>query len=168
MNYPVNFLAIILSALIPLLIRFIWFNPKVFGKAWMRASDLTDEKAKGANMMLIIGFSLFFNFLVAFVLATMVVHQTGVFALFAGEPNMGNPDSPAAQELANFMKVHGDKFRSFGHGALHGTITGLLFVMPIIATQALYERRGFNYIAINSGYWIVSLALMGGLICAWR
>jgi hypothetical protein len=168
MNYPVNFLAIILSALIPLLIRFIWFNPKVFGKAWMRASDLTDEKANSANMMLIIGFSLFFNFLIAFVLATIVVHQTGVLALFAGEPDLDNPNSPAAQELANLMKVHGDKFRSFGHGALHGTITGLFFVMPIISTNALCERRGFNYIAIYSGYWIVSLALMGGLICAWH
>ncbi len=168
MNFPVNFLAIVLSALIPLIIGFVWFNPKVFGKAWMKASDMTEEKAKGANMLLIMGLSLVFNFLIAFVLATMVVHQTGLFALFAGEPDIANPNSAAAQELAALMKTHGDKFRTFGHGALHGTIAGLFLVMPTIATHALYERRGFNYIAINSGYWIVSLALMGGMICAWR
>jgi hypothetical protein len=30
----------------------------------------------------------------------------------------------------------------------------------------LFERKGFRYIAINGGYWIISMALMGGIICA--
>ncbi|HRN41812.1 MAG TPA: DUF1761 family protein [Vicingus sp.] len=29
----------------------------------------------------------------------------------------------------------------------------------------MFERKGFKYIAINSGYWIITLGLMGGVIC---
>lgn len=160
MNYPVSIIAILIAALVPLVLGAIWFNPSVLGKAWMKASGMTEEKAKGANIPLIMVLSFVFNFFIAFILGSMVVHQTGLFALLSNEAD--------AAELQKLMEVHGDKFRSFGHGVLHGVIAGLFFATPMIATHALYERRGFKYIAINGGYWIVSLAIMGGIICAWH
>jgi hypothetical protein len=42
---------------------------------------------------------------------------------------------------------------------------GLFFALPVMGTNALFERKGFKYIAINVGYWTVTLALMGGVIC---
>jgi hypothetical protein len=42
---------------------------------------------------------------------------------------------------------------------------GLTLALPIIGINALFERRGFKYIAINVGYWVVSMAIMGGIIC---
>lgn len=44
-----NFPAILVAALIPMVIGFIWFNTKVFGTTWMKASCMTQEKAEGAN-----------------------------------------------------------------------------------------------------------------------
>jgi hypothetical protein len=45
-------------------------------------------------------------------------------------------------------------------------MTGLLLVLPVMGTNALFEGKGFKYIAINCGYWTITLALMGGIICA--
>jgi len=163
MDYPVNIIAVLVAALVPLILGSIWFNPSVLGKVWMKASNMTEEKVKGANIPLIMILSFVLNFFIAFILGSMVVHQTGLFALFANDT-----DTTGVAELQKLMEVHGNKFRSFGHGVLHGVIAGLFFATPMIATHALYERRGFKYIAINGGYWIISLAIMGGIICAWH
>ena len=32
-------------------------------------------------------------------------------------------------------------------------------------TNAMFEAKGFTYITVNAGYWIISLALMGGIVC---
>jgi hypothetical protein len=63
------------------------------------------------------------------------------------------------------MDTHGNNFRTFKHGLLHGSMSGILFVLPILAINAMFERKGFKYIAINAGYWIICLAIMGGIIC---
>lgn len=59
-------------------------------------------------------------------------------------------------------------FRTFKHGAFHGVFFGLMVILPVICINALFERRGFKYIAVNAGFWIVSLAPMGGVICAMK
>ncbi len=162
----INFLILLAAAVVPLIIGFVWYNPKVFGTAWMKASDMTEEKAKGANMGLIFGLTFVFSFLIAFGLQFMVIHQFSVFSVLQSEPGIMDPTSEMGLWLADFMTKYGNNFRTFKHGALHGTITGIMFVMPIVAINALFERRGFKYIAINAGYFTVTLALMGGIICA--
>ena len=44
---------------------------------------------------------------------------------------------------------------------------GFLVAMPVLSTNALFEQKSFKYVMINAGYWIVTMALMGGLINAW-
>ncbi len=156
-----------LAALIPLIIGFVWYNPKVFGKAWMRAADLTDEKLKTGNMLIRLLVTYALSFLMALFIQSLVIHQSHVSAILINEPGMGVSKSEIGMLYDNFMSRFGTNFRSFKHGALHGTITGIVFVTPIIAINAMFERRKFKYIAINAGYWIVSLALMGGVICAY-
>jgi hypothetical protein len=68
--------------------------------------------------------------------------------------------------IDSVMEKYGNNFRTFGHGAIHGVITGIFFIMPVLAINAMFERKGFKYIAINTGFWTVSLVLMGGIICA--
>ncbi len=64
------------------------------------------------------------------------------------------------------MEQYGTNFRTFKHGAFHGAIGGIMLALPIVGTNALFERKGVKYIAINAGFWIISMALMGGIICA--
>jgi hypothetical protein len=53
-------------------------------------------------------------------------------------------------------------------GATAGALTGVGWVMPAIATLALFERRAFSYVAINGGYFIVAFIVMGAILGAWR
>ena len=48
-NFSMNWLAILVSALIPLIIGAIWYHPKVFGTAWMHATGITEDKIKSMS-----------------------------------------------------------------------------------------------------------------------
>lgn len=158
----INFLALIAAALSTLVVGFIWYNPKVFGSIWMRETGMTEEKAKGANMVLIFSMSIFYAFLIAFILQMLVIHQYGALGMVGGDPALAKPS------YAAFMADYGIAFRTFKHGMLHGFMSGLFFALPVIGTNALYERRSWKYTLVVGGYWIVSCMIMGGIICAWQ
>ncbi len=160
-----NIVVILLAALIPTITGFIWYNPAVLGKAWMSAADMTEEKMKGANMAVIFGVSLALSFFLAVSINFMVIHQTSMMSLFNGQPGFGEPGNEFTIYYNDFLERYGSIHRSFGHGAAHGLLAGLMFVLPVLGTNALFERKGFKYIAINVGYWMVTLILMGGVIC---
>ena len=151
--------AIPVAAVAALLIGAVWYNPKVFGNAWMRESGMTEEKMKGGNMAIIFGLSLFFAALLAILLMQFTNHQWGAFGLVDGKPETALPSFEA------FMADYGTAFRTFKHGALHGTMFGIFGALPIIGTIALFERKSAKYIFINAGYWIVTLGVMGALLC---
>lgn len=164
----INWLAMLVAALIPLITGFVWYHPKVFGNAWMKASGLTEEALKNGKMAVIFGLTFFFSFLLAMTLNSVVIHQTHVFSIMFSEPGFGDPNSEIGKWLADFMAKYGQNFRTFKHGALHGTISGVFFALPLVAINALFERRSGRYIAIHAGYWILTLALMGGVVCGWQ
>ena len=158
----INFLALLVAALSTLVVGFIWYNPKVFGNAWMRESGMTEEKIKGSNMALIFSMSLVYAFLISFILQFLVVHQFGAYGATYGVQGV----EPTV--LENYMNAYGSTFRTFKHGALHGFMSGLLLALPLIGTNALYERRSFKYVLITGGFWIVCFTIMAGIICAWE
>lgn len=156
------------SALIPLLVGFIWYNPKVLGKAWMDSIGMTEENMKGGNMAVVFGLTYLFSFFVAFGLSSCVVHQSGVMSLMQ-DPNaqaqLKDPNSPTSQIVHTLRSMYASSFRTYKHGALHGAIAALAFALPFIGVNALFERRGFKYIGIHFGFWLVCLVLMGAVIC---
>ncbi|MBK7764504.1 MAG: DUF1761 domain-containing protein [Bacteroidetes bacterium] len=151
---------IFLTALIPLVTGFIWYNPKVFGNAWMKSIGATPESLQGGNMALIFGLCYVFSLMLSASMMSMVIHQFGFASVFEGDTT---PESAAY--MKDFFDTYGNRFRTFKHGALHGTITGLFVALPILGIIALFERKGFKYIAVHTGYWILTLALMGGVLC---
>ena len=155
----INFLALLLASLSTLVVGFIWYNPKVFGNIWMKEAGLKEEDMKGANMIKIFGLSIVYAFLISFLLQTVVIHQFGALGMVGG-------DTPKALPSYNaFMADYGTVFRTFKHGALHGFMTGLFMILPVIGTIALYEKRSFKYVMVTAGFWIVSFIIMGGIIC---
>ncbi len=157
-----NPIAMLAAAVSALFVGFIWYNPKVFGNAWMEASGMTEEKIKGGNMAKIFGFALLFAFMLATALPGIVIHQMGAYSLMGGDPSLALPSYEA------FMSDYSGAFRTFKHGALHGVLAGVFIALPIIGTNALFERRSAKYIFINSSYWIVTLGIMGAIICGWK
>lgn len=160
-----NFLVVAIVALIPLLIGFIWYNPKVLGSAWMTSAGITEESMKGANMALIFGLTYLFSFFLSLAFLSLTIHQTHLFSLLQGNPDVGVAGSAANQELMDLVAKYGANFRSYKHGALHGFIACLIIVLPVMGVNALFERKGFKYIAINVGFWAVCMIIMGAIIC---
>lgn len=168
-NMNINFLAVLVAALVSFPIGFTWYHPKVFGTAWIKELGVSfEDMGKGFSMPKAIIISFICAFLIAFSLNFNVIHQYGFYSLFQGIPE-------AEAEGAKFsILLNGNeidvlsRFRTFKHGVLHGFITSLFFITPIIVQNSIYERRSFKYIAIHAGYWVVTAMLMGGIICAWE
>lgn len=146
---------------IPLAIGFVWYHDKVFGKAWAQTAGLSPESLQGRNMGIVFGLTLLFSYFIALFLgiAGVVIHQAGVSSLMAeGSPEL------SAQGKA-FIEAAGHRYNTYKHGAFHGVIAGLFFAMPVVAINALFERRGAKYVLIHTGYWTITLAAMGAVIC---
>ncbi len=157
----------LVAALATMVIGFIWYNPKVFGAAWMKAIGKTEEQMReGSNMPVMMIFTFVFSFLAALGLNSIVIHQYGIFSLLADIPNSANCKQTLMLDDQVIDFTH--KFRTFKHGAFHGTLTGIFLALPIIGMSAIYEKRSAKYIFIAAGYWTVSLAIMGGIICGWE
>jgi hypothetical protein len=158
----INFYAVLAATLVTLPIGFIWYNPKVFGTIWMNESGMTEEKAKGANMIKVFGLTILFSLMIAFILQPIVIHQFGALGMVGGGHLEIKPSYDA------FMADYGHAYRTFKHGALHGSMTGIFLALPLVGINALFERKSWKYILINAGYFIVCLTIMGGILCGWE
>jgi len=163
---PINFTVVLLSALIPLLMGFIWYHPKVFGNIWMRESGIIPNEDAKKRMPKVLLLVLLCSIVASFVLQFFVVHQFHFYSMLANDPQLEVNGSEINTFYAEVMNKYGSNFRTFKHGAFHGSFTGMMFVLPVITVSALFEQRSWRYIAIHAGYWIVCLGLMGGLISA--
>ncbi len=56
----INWPAVVVAALSAFFVGGIWYNPKVFGTAWMKDSKLTQDDMKGGNTGKIFGFTALF------------------------------------------------------------------------------------------------------------
>lgn len=159
-----NFWVLFVAALIPLIVGAVWYSPKVFGTVWMNHSGMSEEKMKTGNMALIFGLTYLFGLFIAQALATMTIHQMGMYQILSAEPGFGDATSEAQQYFDTFMTTYGDRFRTLPHGLLHGGFAAVTVALPIIGIVALFERKSWKYIMVHFGYWFVAMMLMGALI----
>ncbi len=150
------------AALVSFVVGFIWYNPKVFGNAWMNAAGLTEEKLRnsGRNMGVVFLLCFIFSFMAAIMIQNIVIHQMGVYSYFGDSPEKLKAFIDSAPEFET-------KWRTFKHGALHGTILGVFLALPMVAINAMFEMKSWKYIWINTGYWLICFILMGGILSAW-
>ena len=167
LNFNLPFPATLaLAAVIPMILGFIWYNPKVFGTAWLSSIGKTQEEMqKGFNPAIAFPLAYVFSFFLALALNFIVIHQWHLGSMVLGQPGYNDPNSPLGMQLADLYHRYGHNYRTFRHGAFHGTLAGITFALPIVATNAIFERRGFKYAALTAGYWIVNCMLMGAFIC---
>lgn len=144
----------------------IYYNPKVVGGLWMRATGLDEERLGRGNKGIIFGLAYLFSLLAAVALAGMVVHQLPFSSLFITDPAFVDQSGELHSTVTSFIEQTDvmQRHRSFGHGAMHGIFTALTFAGSILAINALFERRRWNYVLIHVGYWTITLGLMGGVL----
>ncbi len=127
----------VLATLVPTVLGFLWYSPWLFGKQWMDAIGMTEEKARSGNMPLMMGISI----LMAFLLSVFLV-------------NFNN--SPGQE----------GEFDSFGHGAWHGVFVGFLVFGTMYISNSLFEQRSGKAILLNVAFWLLCCAVMGGILDA--
>lgn len=110
-----NWLAVVAATLVPFATGFLWFGP-LFGKAWMAASGMTEEKAKQANMGRIFGSSAVLQFVMALCLAMFLhdpeigLHLGAFYGFLAGIGWVAPAMAVSAlfeQRSAKYMLLHG-------------------------------------------------------------
>jgi hypothetical protein len=157
-----NWLIIALAALIPLATGALWYSKMLFANSWMRAARVREDEMHGANMALTFGLTYVLSFLLAIVMNFIVIHQFALYSIVEG-----NTTPEAKAWLTDSFARYGTTFRTFRHGVIHGAISAFFTALPLIGVIALFERKGFKYVAIHVGYWMLTMALMGGVICQW-
>jgi len=83
--------AVIVAALLPFILGGLWYSPVMFGHAWMRENNLTEEDLEKGNKAKIFGLSFFFFLL-------MSVNLAG----FLASPDTDLPFGMLAGFLAGF------------------------------------------------------------------
>jgi hypothetical protein len=137
-SVPLNYWAILVSALVAMVMGMLWYSPALFFKAWMKATgtteaDMAAAKNKGMSKQMSIGA------LLALVMSYVLANIVG----FSGAA-------------------------TFGDGMQTGFWVWLGFVATATANAVLYERKTWAWYRITIGYYLVSLVLMGGILAAWQ
>lgn len=60
-----QYLAIVIAGLIPMILGFIWYHPKVFGGAWMKSLGFTEDTMKEGNMAMTMGLATLISIIIA-------------------------------------------------------------------------------------------------------
>lgn len=163
MLFEPNPIMLPLAALIPVILAFVWYHPKVLGEALAKETK-TEVPTFGIGQALI---SYVLAFLVAFGLLSYVNHQMSVMQLFLSREGFGEEGTEATLAFEQVARLVGDMHLSFGHGAIHGMLGAVVFLLPVIVAIAFRERQSFKYIMIHFGYWLLSWVLMAGVLGEW-
>lgn len=57
----INWLAVLVAGISSFVVGGIWYSPGLFGKAWMAANELSEDRIKQGNKGMIFGFTLIFS-----------------------------------------------------------------------------------------------------------
>ncbi len=140
--HSVNYLAILVSAVILWVLGAIWYSPALFAKPWMEILGIKKGEGKQSGLMLGMVASFIGDLVLSFILAHIIFWANA----------FGFAPSPVG----------------FGNGCVLGVLVWIGFIAAPNLPQGLYERKPFKLFAINSGYWLLGLFIVGGLLAAWR
>jgi hypothetical protein len=139
----INWWAVLMAGMSSFVVGGIWYSPKLFGRAWMKDNNFTEEQIrKGGNKGKIFGFTLIFSLLMAVNLA-----------MFLATPADCPPQCAVKTDII--------------WGAIAGFLAGI-WTFCAIAIHSLFELKPWRLICINGFYSVVALILMGAIIGAWR
>jgi len=66
--------------------------------------------------------------------------------------------------LNMFFNYHAIEEQTFVHGGFHGAFNALIFAVPAVAINYLYQRKSLKLFLIDAGYIIAFMALSGAVM----
>jgi hypothetical protein len=155
---------LLFTTLIPLLFAFIWYHPTFLGRFW-RTPDVGFPNLTGGSGVKKIFIFLISGFMLSIFLIPVVIHQMG-FRASLQSPELMTEGSEVYEYAKNYMEKYGTNFRTFKHGVLHGFMSALFCVLPVLVVVSLIQSTPLRKVFVHAGYFVVILSLMGGVICA--
>lgn len=144
---PVNYLAVLVAAIVIFMLGGLWYSPVLFMKKWLALQDRTEEQMRAqsaaANMPVMYASA----FVCSLVIAWMMAHLFGHFAA---------AENTAAMDL------------NAPHGVLFGVACWLGFAAPTSYATALFSGKPKQLWLIDSTYNLVSFMLAGLILAVWR
>ena len=133
----INYLAVLIAAIMSMIIGFLWYSKVLFGKAWMEASGMTEkklakEKQKG------MGGTLFAAFIGALLSSYVLAH------------------------FVDYVEA-----TTAAQGAQTGFWIWLGFVAPLMLGSVLWERKPIRFFLINASHELVALLVAGMILTVW-
>ena len=142
-----NFIAIAVAALVPNILGALYYGP-ILGNKWLASLNFSKTDLEGRNEALIYGTALALSFVVSFFIKFIVASL--------------HKDIDGNGELV-FAS-----FKTFSHGALHGIGLAIGLVVPVVICLGLFQKSKRSNILINSIFWILCFAIMGGILDVWN
>ncbi len=157
-----NVLVLAGCALIPFLFAMVWFHKSLFGGTnWHDITEMPDSKKTPVKPIKLV-LSLLLNFMLAFGVYLLTIHESGIFGMLEGDIDAIKTGTAAA-----FLAEHGGHFHTWTHGLTHGLSATLLFAFPMIGYLAIFEKKSAKYFWVYIGYWYICLSLMAMAIAMW-
>jgi len=161
-----NFYILPISALIPLILGGIWYQPKVFGTRLANSTGESIEQITQPKSIGKIALIYLFSLLLSYIMAAVSVHQLGVFQLFFLDANFVDASSEFRTFTNDFLAQYGERHRTFGHGMVHGAEASFFFSLAILGISALLTGKPLKSIWVHVGFWVVCCSLIAGINCA--
>lgn len=154
-----NHLAHALIAFVPLILGFVWYQPKMPWIRWIGDRDpLRIQRPSFIKLLLLYGLSA----ALVFVYMNLIIYQIGFYELFFTDVMRGDQESKRIAE--EFLAVYGHKHRHLGHGLFHGLIDAFALALPFIAFYSVVEKTDRKRTMVHFGFWAICSTLIGGLV----
>lgn len=140
MEVPINYLAVLGGVVIMMALGFLWYGP-VFGKVWIKEMGWSAEAAE-AKMKKSMAKNYALMALGSLVMTYVLAHSL-VFA-------------------SSYLNAAG-----VSAGLMAGFWNWLGFVAPVHLGGVLWDGKSWTLFALNAGYHLVSLLLVGMLLALW-
>jgi hypothetical protein len=143
----VNYLAVLVAAIVIFILGGLWYSPVLFVKKWVALQGKTEEQmraeAASANMPLLYTSA----FVTALITSWVMAHLLEHFAQAV---------DPSVMQL------------NAVHGAMFGFVCWLGFAAPTSYATAIFSGQPKQLWLINSSYNLVSFMLAGLILAVWR
>ena len=144
-HFPaINWLAVIVAAIVMFMLGGLWYSPVLFARRWVALQGKTEEQmradAAAANMPVL--------YISAFLCAFITALVMGHFLAHLAELNVMAPNA--------------------AHGALFGFVCWLGFAAPTSYGTAIFTGTPKQKWAIDTGYNLVSFVVAGIILAVWR
>ncbi len=133
----VNYIAVIVAAVLNTAIGAFWYSPAAFGKQWMKLANVTEKEMQAAKKR-----GMGKTYAVAFI-ATLVMSY--VLAVMVS--------------LANAA--------TFVSGAIVGFWLWLGFIATVMLNPVLWQNKPVKLYVLGIAHYLVVLVITGGVLAVW-